>query len=146
MKNKFSRWQPWRPFWISNRNYFSYFWAISHHNASYQVWSQLAFGFRWRSKNRFSRWLPWILKLHDFSYFLAHLSRRLKVRYCDHSPSVVVGGGGGVVIHPSTIFKQHLLLNHLLEFDQTSQEGSLVGPLSKLFKWFQSIAYLGHRS
>ena len=47
---------------------------------------------------------------------------------------------------PSTIFKQHLLLNHWLEFDQTSQEWSLVGPLSMLFKWFQSIAYLGHRS
>ena len=47
---------------------------------------------------------------------------------------------------PSTIFKQHLLLNHWLDFDQTSQEWSLVGPLSKLFKWFWSIAYLGHRS
>ena len=40
--------------------------------------------------------------------FLAHLSRRLKVSYCDHSPSVVVV----VVVCPSTIFKQHLLLNH----------------------------------
>ena len=47
---------------------------------------------------------------------------------------------------PSTIFKQHLLLDHWLDFDQTSQEWSLVGPLSKLFKWFQSIAYLGHSS
>ena len=46
----------------------------------------------------------------------------------------------------STIFKQHLLLNHWWEFDQTSQEWSLVGPLSKLFKWFRFIAYLGHRS
>ena len=76
---------------------------------------------------------------------LAHLSRRLKVRYCDHSPSVVV-----VVVRPSvrpfTIFKQHLLLNHWLDFDQISQEWSLVDPLSKLFKWFRSIAYLGHRS
>ena len=49
-------------------------------------------------------------------------------------------------VRPSTIFKQHLLLNHWLEFDQTSKEWSLVGPLSKLFKWFRSIAYLGHRS
>ena len=48
--------------------------------------------------------------------------------------------------HPSTIFKQHLLLNRWLEFDQPSQEWFLVGPLSKLFKWFWSIAYLGHRS
>ena len=47
--------------------------------------------------------------------FLAHLSRRLKVSFCDHSPSVIV-------------------------------RLSLVGPLSKLFKWFRSIAYLGHRS
>ena len=46
----------------------------------------------------------------------------------------------------STIFKIHLLLIHWWEFDQISQEWSLVGPLSKLFKWFRSIAYLGHRS
>ena len=45
-----------------------------------------------------------------------------------------------------TIFKQHLLLNHWLDFDQISQEWSLVDSLSKLFKWFRSIAYLGHRS
>ena len=43
-------------------------------------------------------------------------------------------------VRPSTIFEQHLLLNHWWEFDQTSQEWSLVGPLSKLFKWFQFIA------
>ena len=30
-----------------------------------------------------------------FLYFLAHLSRRLKVSFCDHSPSVVV------VVRPS---------------------------------------------
>ena len=42
-----------------------------------------------------------------FVCFLAHLSRRLKVRYCDHSPSVGGGGvGGGIVVRPSTIFKQ----------------------------------------
>ena len=46
----------------------------------------------------------------------------------------------------STIFKQHLLLNHWWEFDQTSQEWSLVGPLSKFFRWFRFIAYLVHRS
>ena len=84
-------------------------------------------------------WLTWT------SSFLAHLSQRLKVSYCDHPPSIV-----DVVVRlsvrPSTIFEQHLLLNHCLEFDQTSQEWSLVGPLSNLFKWFRSIAYLGHRS
>ena len=51
VKNRFSRWLPWRPSWISDRNDFSYFWSISHPNASYQVWSQLAFGFRMRSEN-----------------------------------------------------------------------------------------------
>ena len=50
VKNRFSRWLPWRPSWISNQNDFSYFWSISHTNASYQVSSQLAFGFKRRSK------------------------------------------------------------------------------------------------
>ena len=45
-KNRFSRWRPWRPSWISDRNDFSYFWSTSHPNASYQVSSQLAQGCR----------------------------------------------------------------------------------------------------
>ena len=49
-KNRFSRWLSWRPSWISDWNNFSYFWSTSHPNASYHVWSQLAFGFRRRSK------------------------------------------------------------------------------------------------
>ena len=49
-KNRFSRWLPWPPSWISDRHDFSYFLSISHPNASYQVWSQLAFGFRSRSE------------------------------------------------------------------------------------------------
>ena len=48
-KNRFSRWLSWRPSWISDWNDFSYFWSINHPDASYHVWSQLAFGFR-RSK------------------------------------------------------------------------------------------------
>ena len=48
VKNRFSRWLPWRPPWISDRHSFSYFSSISHPNASFQVWSQLAFGFRSR--------------------------------------------------------------------------------------------------
>ena len=48
-KNRFSRWLP---SWISDRQDFSYFWSISHPNASYQVWSQLAFGFRSRSEKQ----------------------------------------------------------------------------------------------
>ena len=51
MKNRFSRWPPWRrPSWISNRNDFSQFQSISHPDASYQVSSQLAFGFRKEAK------------------------------------------------------------------------------------------------
>ena len=46
----FSRWSPWRPSWISNRDDCSYFWSISHPNASYHVWNHLAFGFRRRSE------------------------------------------------------------------------------------------------
>ena len=48
-KNRFSRWLPWRPSWISYQNNFNYFLSISHPNASYHVWSQLAFGFRRKS-------------------------------------------------------------------------------------------------
>ena len=47
-KNRFSRWPPWRPSWISDRHDFSYFWSTSHPNASYQVSSQMAFRFRRR--------------------------------------------------------------------------------------------------
>ena len=52
MKNRFSRWPPWRPSWIFNRNDFSHFWSISHPDASYQVSSQLAFGFSRRSEKK----------------------------------------------------------------------------------------------
>ena len=33
-KNRFSRWRPWRPSWISDRHDFSYFWSTSHPDAS----------------------------------------------------------------------------------------------------------------
>ena len=46
-KNRFSIWQP---SWISDRHDFSYFLSTSHPDASYQVWSQLAFRFRRSSK------------------------------------------------------------------------------------------------
>ena len=49
-KNRFSRWPPWRRSWTFDRDDFCYFWSISHPNASYHVWSQLAFGFRRRSE------------------------------------------------------------------------------------------------
>ena len=98
----------------------------------------------------FWRW-PCICVISRFTFeyaFLAHLSRRLKVSFCDHSPSVVVvvvvrlsvrsHVNDDVVVRlnvRSQSFK-HLLLNHWLDFDQTSQEWSLVGSLSKLFKWY----------
>ena len=34
-KNSFSRWRPWWPSWISDRNNFSYFLSTSHPDASY---------------------------------------------------------------------------------------------------------------
>ena len=58
-KNRFSRWRPWRPSWISNRHDFSYFRFTSHPDASDQVSSQLAQGCR-RSKL-----LKQLLTLHD---------------------------------------------------------------------------------
>ena len=50
VQNRFSRWRPLRPSWISNLNDFSYFLSTSHPIASYQVSSQLVFRFRRRSK------------------------------------------------------------------------------------------------
>ena len=42
-KKRFSRWLTWRLSWISDCYDFSYFRSKSHPDASYQVWSQLAF-------------------------------------------------------------------------------------------------------
>ena len=36
--NRFSRWPPWWPSWISNQNNFSYFQSTSHSKASYPGW------------------------------------------------------------------------------------------------------------
>ena len=71
-KNRFSRWRPWQPSWISNRNDFSYFWSASHLDASYQVSSQLAQGCRllkqlltphaaWRTLTDYNS-SPWALR------------------------------------------------------------------------------------
>ena len=45
-KNRFSRWRPRWPSWISDWIDFSYFWSTSHPDASCQVSSQLAQGCR----------------------------------------------------------------------------------------------------
>ena len=50
VKNRFSRWWPWLPSWISDWNNFSYFLSVSHPDSSYQFLSQLAFGLRRRSE------------------------------------------------------------------------------------------------
>ena len=42
-KNRFSRWPPWWPCWISDQNDFSNFLSTSHPDASNQVSGQLAF-------------------------------------------------------------------------------------------------------
>ena len=72
-KNRFSRWPPWRPSWISDWNDFSSFFSTSHPNASYQVSSQLAFRFRRTSEKYVSIWPPWrpswIFDRNGFSYF-----------------------------------------------------------------------------
>ena len=48
-KNRFSRWPPLQPPWISDQNDFSYFRSASNPDVNYQVSSQLAFWFRSRS-------------------------------------------------------------------------------------------------
>ena len=72
-KNRFSRWLPWRPSWISDWHDFSYFWSTSHPNVSYQVWVNWPFSAGDEAKYRFSRSRPWwssgISDQNDFSYF-----------------------------------------------------------------------------
>jgi len=65
--------------------------------------------------------------------FLAHLSTKCS--------SELLWWPIDVVHRPcvNNFFKQHLLWNHLMDFDQTSQEWSLGGPLSN-FKPFQLVA------
>ena len=68
----------------------------------------------------------------------------LRVSYCDR-PLSVVRRPSSVVrkLFYLNIFSSEttlLLWNHSLDFDQTSQEWSLGGPLPKLFKWFWLVA------
>ena len=74
--------------------------------------------------------------------FLAHLSTKCSVSFCDPSMSGVRRPCVRARVRASVnnFFKLHLLWNRLLDFDQTSQEWSLGGPLSKLFKPFQLVA------
>ena len=72
--------------------------------------------------------------------FLAHLSTKCSrwAFVMAHCPSSIVRAC--VRASVNNFFKQHLLWNHLMDFNQTSQEWSLGGPLSKLFKPFQLVA------
>ena len=75
--------------------------------------------------------------------FLAHLSMKCSVSFCHPSMSGVRRPSSvrpSVRASVNNFFKRHLLWNHLLDFDQISQEWSLGGPLSKLFKPFQLVA------
>ena len=69
-KNRFSRWLPWRPSWISDWHDFSYFSSTMSPNKFGVNWP---FGAGEEAKYRFSRLRPWwpsgILDQNDFSYF-----------------------------------------------------------------------------
>ena len=75
-QNKFSRRWPCWPYWISNRNSFSYIWSTSCPNTSYKVLSQI--GLLFQEKKRKTdvqdgcHWLHLgLFCLNDFSYFLS---------------------------------------------------------------------------
>ena len=76
----FSRWWP---SWISNQNYFSFFWSTSHLDISNEVWVNLSFGSGEKNQNRFSTRLlgrpSWTSDQNDFSYFWS--TSRLDISY-----------------------------------------------------------------
>ena len=57
-KNRFSRWQPWRPSWISNRHDFTIFDLQVTLMLPSKFGVNLPFGSGEAVKNRFSRWRP----------------------------------------------------------------------------------------
>ena len=71
-KNRFSRWLPWRPSWISDWHDFSYFWSTSHPMSPTKFGVNWPFGAGEEANYRFSRWRPWwpsgISDQNDFSY------------------------------------------------------------------------------
>ena len=88
------------------------------------------------------------------SMFLAHLSRRLKVSYCDHSPSVVVV----IIVHLSVCQTQELKIdfltknlknllvrNHWTDFNIILQKCPFGDPLPRLFKPFGLVKKHGHQ-
>ena len=67
-----SRWPPWQPSWISERDAFSNSKSLSDPNASHQVYAQSDFPFGTRRGLKISRWPlwrpSWISKRNDFSH------------------------------------------------------------------------------
>ena len=68
-KNRFSRWPPWRPLWISDQHVLAIFDLQGTPMLSSKFGVNWPFGSE-EGKNRFSRWRPaWISDRHNFSYF-----------------------------------------------------------------------------
>ena len=72
-KNRFSKWLPWQPSWISDRHDFSFFYLQVTLMLPSKFEVNWPFGLGEEAKNRFSRWRPWrpswISDLNDFSNF-----------------------------------------------------------------------------
>ena len=72
-KNRFLRWQPWWPSWISDQNNFSYFDLLVTLMHPIKFQDNRSFVSGEIAKNRFSRWRPWrqswISHRNNFSYF-----------------------------------------------------------------------------
>ena len=58
-KNRFSRWQPWQPSWISDQNNFSFFDQQVTPMLPTEFQVNRPFGSRGEANNRYSRWWPW---------------------------------------------------------------------------------------
>ena len=72
VQNRFLKWQPWWPSWISDRNVDSYFLCTSHTDTSIKFQVNWPFYSIEDVQNRLSRWQPsWISDHNNFSYFLS---------------------------------------------------------------------------
>ena len=69
---RFSRWGPWWPSWISDLNYFCYFWSTSYLDNSFQDSTNWLFCSEEvpNTLSRWFRWRPyWVSDRNDISYF-----------------------------------------------------------------------------
>ena len=85
-KNRFSRWPPWRPSWISDRNYFSYFFNCVTPMLPTKFRVNWPIGSEEKAKNRFSRWTPWqpswTSNRNDFcSFFYLHVTPMPPIKF-----------------------------------------------------------------